>query len=171
VASDRNIVQCACYDPDDDEMMDRFRVGVVRRPPSSRATCGVRRQASLEEGREIMDQEDALDFLGKRGTLEGGTRRERIDYARDLLAREVLPHIGTSLESESKKAYFLGYMVNRLLQLSLGRVREDDRDHFANKRADLAGPLLAQLFKALLSRLRTNVMKCAGSVRREGRQS
>ena len=82
------------------------------------------------------------------------TKRERIDYARDLLAREVLPHISTSLEGESKKAYFLGYMVNRLLQISLGRIREDDRDHFANKRADLAGPLLSQLFRTLLGQLR-----------------
>ena len=32
-----------------------------------------------------------------------------------------------------KKAYFLGYMVNKLLMTVLGRRLQDDRDHYANK--------------------------------------
>ena len=46
-----------------------------------------------------------------------------------------------------KKAYFVGYMVNRLLQASLGRATEDDRDHYGKKRLDMAGTLLASLFR------------------------
>ena len=41
----------------------------------------------------------------------------------------------------------LSYMVHRLLMASLGRRELDDRDHYGNKRLDLAGPLLAFLFR------------------------
>ena len=40
-------------------------------------------------------------------------------------------------------------MVNRLLQASLGRATEDDRDHYGKKRLDMAGTLLAGLFRQL----------------------
>lgn len=35
---------------------------------------------------------------------------------------------------ETKKAYFLGYMVHKLLMSSMGARRPDDRDHYAQKR-------------------------------------
>ena len=38
-------------------------------------------------------------------------------------------------------------MVHRLLQAALGHRELDDRDHYGNKRLDLAGPLLALLFR------------------------
>lgn len=44
-------------------------------------------------------------------------------------------------------------MVNRLLNAALGRRELDDRDHIGNKRLDLAGPLLAFLFRALFRNL------------------
>jgi DNA-directed RNA polymerase II subunit RPB2 len=102
VASDREIVERVCYHADDFEMMEKFK-------------------PSLEEGFEFQDEEDALDFLGKRGTLMSATRAERIEYARGLLASEVFPHIGVTAASNEKKAFFLGYMVHRLLLISLGR--------------------------------------------------
>ena len=49
--------------------------------------------------------------------------------------------------------YFIGYMVHRLLLAALGRRELDDRDHIGNKRLDLAGPLLAFLFRALFRNL------------------
>jgi DNA-directed RNA polymerase beta subunit len=49
----------------------------------------------------------------------------------------------TTEESLTKKQYFLGYVCHRLLACSLGRRPPDERDHYANKRVDMAGPLLA----------------------------
>ena len=60
-------------------------------------------------------------------------------------------------DCETKKAYFLGYMIHRLLLCSLGRRPEDDRDHYGNKRLDLGGPLLAQLFRQLFRKLTKDV--------------
>ena len=44
-------------------------------------------------------------------------------------------------------------MIHRLLLVALGRRPEDDRDHYANKRLDLGGPLLAGLFRILFRKL------------------
>ena len=52
------------------------------------------------------------------------------------------------------QAYFFGYVIHRLLLVALGRREEDDRDHYGNKRLDLGGPLLANLFRQLF--------RCAG---------
>lgn len=45
------------------------------------------------------------------------------------------------------------YMVHRLLLAALGRRELDDRDHYGNKRLDLAGPLLAFLFRGWATHL------------------
>ncbi|KAG9480527.1 hypothetical protein GDO78_012149 [Eleutherodactylus coqui] len=45
------------------------------------------------------------------------------------------------------------YMVHRLLLAALGRRELDDRDHYGNKRLDLAGPLLAFLFRGMFKNL------------------
>lgn len=97
----------------------------------------------------MQDRDAALDFIGRRGQAEGGTKAERQRAAFDVLQMSFLPHVSLGEGFESKKAYFLGYMVNRMLSAALGRRELDDRDHFGNKRMDLAGPLLAGLFRKL----------------------
>ena len=49
--------------------------------------------------------------------------------------------------------YACRYMVHRLLLAAIGRREPDDRDHYGNKRLDLAGPLLAFLFRGLFRNL------------------
>ena len=78
-------------------------------------------------------------------------------YAREILQKELLPHVGTEFKCETKKAYFFGYMVHRLLLAALGRRELDDRDHYGKKRMDLAGPLLASLFRMLFKKLTKDI--------------
>lgn len=66
-----------------------------------------------------------------------------------ILESEFLPHVSTQIEGKYKKAFFVGYMVNRLIQGSLGRTLEDDRDYYGKKRLDMAGSLLSGLFRQL----------------------
>lgn len=61
------------------------------------------------------------------------------------------------------QAYFLGYMVHRLCLVALERRPEDDRDHYANKRLDLGGPLLAGLFRMLFRKVRDGAAGCAAA--------
>lgn len=53
-----------------------------------------------------------------------------------------MPHLGIGERNERKKAFFIGYMVYRVCNAALGRVDQDDRDHYGKKRMDLAGALL-----------------------------
>merc|ERR1719234_672061 len=108
---------------------------------------------SLDEAFVIQEQNVALNFIGSRGAKPGVTKEKRIKYAREILQKETLPHVGVSDFCETRKAYFLGYMVHRLLLAALGRRELDDRDHYGNKRLDLAGPLLAFLFRGLFKNL------------------
>jgi len=60
----------------------------------------------------------------------------------------MLPHVGIQSGDEFKKAYYTGYMTNRLIQAALGRTTQDDRDYYGKKRLDMAGALLAMIFRA-----------------------
>ncbi len=52
----------------------------------------------------------ALDFIGKRGSAVGVARAARIQYAREILQRELLPHIGIADYQETKKVSPLSSM-------------------------------------------------------------
>ncbi|GLH06502.1 LOW QUALITY PROTEIN: DNA-directed RNA polymerase subunit beta [Gryllus bimaculatus] len=136
--ADRDILEHIIYDFDDPEMMEMVK-------------------PSLDEAFVIQEQNVALNFIGARGARPGVTKEKRIKYAREILQKEMLPHVGVSDFCETKKAYFLGYMVHRLLLAALGRRELDDRDHYGNKRLDLAGPLLAFLFRGLFKNLMKEV--------------
>jgi len=58
---------------------------------------------------------------------------------------DLFPHVG---ESPIKKAYFLGYMVNKMLNTHLENIEYDDRDSFLNKRVETSGELMSQLFRS-----------------------
>jgi len=49
-------------------------------------------------------------------------------------------------------------MVHRLLQAAMGRREFDDRDHYGNKRLDLAGPLLAFLFRGWVNYIQSSAL-------------
>jgi DNA-directed RNA polymerase II subunit RPB2 len=140
VVSDEDILNHICYDRNDTQMLEMLK------------PC-------IEEAFVIQDREVALDYIGKRGNSMGVTRDKRIKYARDIMQKELLPHISQKEGSETRKAFFLGYMVHKLLQCALGRRETDDRDHFGKKRLDLAGPLLAKLFRGLFRRLTQDLYK------------
>ncbi|GBG87225.1 hypothetical protein CBR_g45284 [Chara braunii] len=119
---------------------------------------------SLEDAFVIQNQMVALDFIAKRGSTVGATREKRVRYAKEILQKELLPHIGVGEFCETRKAFYFGYVIYRLLLCALGRRGEDSRDHYGNKRVDLAGQLLSGLFRQLFRKLtkdvRTYLQKC-----------
>lgn len=46
----------------------------------------------------------ALNFIGIRGAKPGVTKEQRIKYAKEILQKEMLPHVGVSEHCETKKA-------------------------------------------------------------------
>ncbi|KAH9419431.1 DNA-directed RNA polymerase II subunit RPB2 [Dermatophagoides pteronyssinus] len=140
--ADRDILEHIIYDFEDPEMMEMVK-------------------PSLDEAFVIQEQRIALNFIGTRGARPGVPFEKRVKYAKEILQKEMLPHVGVGDFCETKKAYYLGYMVHRLLLAALGRRELDDRDHYGNKRLDLAGPLLAYLFRGLFRNLTKEVRSYA----------
>ncbi|KAH7106932.1 DNA-dependent RNA polymerase II second largest subunit [Auriculariales sp. MPI-PUGE-AT-0066] len=140
VMSDRDILEHICYDMHDTQMLEMLK------------PC-------IDEGFVIQEREQALSFIGVRGAATGLNKEKRLRYAQEILQKEMLPHISMAEGSESKKAYFLGYMIHRLLLAALERRELDDRDHFGKKRLDLAGPLLAGLFRILFRKMTKDVYR------------
>ncbi|RLG59330.1 MAG: DNA-directed RNA polymerase subunit B'' [Candidatus Hydrothermarchaeota archaeon] len=101
---------------------------------------------NLEEYLDIKTKEAALEVIGKK-VAAGQTREYRLKRAEQVIDRYLLPHLGTEPEDRIKKAYYLGRVVLRVIELALGRREPDDKDHYANKRLRLAGDLMEDLFR------------------------
>jgi len=101
---------------------------------------------SFEKAVGVDAVEDAIMFIGNR-VAHGQVEEYRRQRAESILDRNFLPHVGRTLEKRREKAFFLGEMACRTIELKLGKRNPDDKDHFRNKRLKLAGPLLADLFR------------------------
>jgi DNA-directed RNA polymerase subunit B len=101
---------------------------------------------TLREAAEIVDQEEALDFIGKRVAV-GQTRQYRILRAKQVLDNYLLPHVGKTQEFRQQKALYLAQMALKVIKLNLQLIDPDDKDHYANKRLKLAGEMLTSLFR------------------------
>lgn len=76
--------------------------------------------------------------------------RQRRRHIQRILNDELLPHLSSGNET---RCNFIGYMASHLLSVALGRQSPDDRDTFLNKRVELPGPLLGQLFRQAHSKM------------------
>ena len=74
---------------------------------------------------------------------------EKKEHLLQLLRTAFMPHMNSDHQADvlKSKAYFLVLMINRLLNCYLGRSEPDDRDSFCNKRIDMPGELIFDLFK------------------------
>jgi len=95
-----------------------------------------------------MNKDECLEYIGNRTTRgEVKEQETRIRRAEEILRKEMLSHVSIERGSESKKAYFIGYMIYRLGNCALGRAKGDDRDHYGKKRLDMSGVLLTGIFR------------------------
>src|SRR3989441_1824669 len=100
----------------------------------------------------IFTRDDAINYLEKKFAT-GQAKEYRIKKVESILDRSLLPHLGDTREDRIKKAIFLGRVARTVLELSLGMRREDDKDHYANKRLKLAGDLMEDLFRVAFANL------------------
>ena len=63
--------------------------------------------------------------------------KEKNEFAMDVLNNDLFPHCDT----REKKLFFLGYMTKKLIMARLGKIPQDDRDSYINKRIDTCGVL------------------------------
>ncbi len=111
---------------------------------------------NLQEDTGVKTQEEALDYIGKR-VARGQTRDYRIERAASVLDKYLLPHIGNDKDVWISKAYYLGRMAERTIELALDRRGVDDKDHYSNKRLKLAGDLIENVFRLAFIKLARDI--------------
>jgi DNA-directed RNA polymerase II subunit RPB2 len=118
-------------------------------------------QASIIDGNQYMTQEVAIDHITTYAAYtplnmdkETGIRKKK-EFARDVIDSDLFPHCKT-LE---QKRYLLGYMAKKLILTSIGVFKEDDRDSYVNKRIELSGTLLNNLFRNYFNKLVKEMQK------------
>ena len=139
VVSDRDIINHIVYDSKDMDMINVVRMSL---------------DDTINEltGEKIITQDDAINYLTSKmrilkkytDTDKDVKQQQKIMHLKNLLDNNLLPHIE---QTGVYKAFYFGYMINRMLRCFLGRIPKDDRDSYVNKRIDLPGNLIEELFR------------------------
>jgi DNA-directed RNA polymerase II subunit RPB2 len=94
---------------------------------------------SIHDASKIFNQVNALQFIST------FTKRQTISNTLEILMNAFLPHVGEL--NFLDKAYYIGYMVYRMLKVYLNKEAQTNRDNFKYKRVELTGALLYDLFR------------------------
>lgn len=120
-------------------------------------------QASIIDANSYTSYEEAIKHITSYVTYtpfsvstdnENSSKR-KTDFAVEILDNDLFPHCKT----KEQKIYFLGYMTNKLIRTSLGWIPTDDRDSYLNKRIELTGTLLNNLFRNYFNKLVKEMQK------------
>ena len=118
-------------------------------------------KASIIDANEFLDYNSAIKFIITNVIYtplnvdrETGIQKKH-DFALEVINNDIFPHCKTN----EQKIYLLGYMTNILLQTSFGLLQSTDRDSYLNKRIDLTGTLLNNLFRNYLNKVVKDMQK------------
>jgi DNA-directed RNA polymerase II subunit RPB2 len=118
-------------------------------------------RASVIDANTVLTHEDAMRqitsivmYTPLNMDKETGAKKKR-DFAIEILNSDLFPHC----KSQAQKIYYLGYMVSRVIKCSLGLTKQDDRDSYMNKRIDLTGVLLNNLFRNYFNKVVKDMSK------------
>jgi DNA-directed RNA polymerase II subunit RPB2 len=118
-------------------------------------------QASIIDANKYTNQEEAIKHITSYVAYtpvnmdnDIGTKK-KTEFAIEILDTDLFPHC----KSKKQKLYFLGYMANILIKTSLGWIPTDDRDSYLNKRIELTGTLLNNLFRNYFNKLVKEMQK------------
>ena len=109
-------------------------------------------EGSFEKAGDVPTAKDAVVYISKR-IAPGMLEEFQIKRAETLLDWGLLPHLGKHPENRKEKAQFLGEAACKLLELKLGWIKPDDKDHYGNKVIKFAGQMLADLFRTAFRNL------------------
>jgi DNA-directed RNA polymerase II subunit RPB2 len=145
LVTDYDIINYIAYDEGDIDL-----INVIK--PSLNSAMKETFKDDTEAVHKIRTQEDAIQYLitkmktsRRYNETDAVTRNmQKREHLMSIFEDELLPHMGKGMLN---KAIYLGLMCNRLLECVLGRTDPDDRDSYVNKRIDLPGVLMGQLFK------------------------
>ena len=118
-------------------------------------------RASIIDANSCVTQDDAIKHITSlvmytpiNMDKDTGAKKKK-DFAKEVLNSDLFPHCITQLQ----KTYFLGYMALRVIRASLLLDKQDDRDSFVNKRIELTGTLLNNLFRNYFNKVVKDMSK------------
>ena len=118
-------------------------------------------KASIIEANNCTTQEAAIKYITSHVIYtplnmdkETGQLKKR-DFALEVLTNDLFPHCHNKIQ----RIYFLGYMTLKLLRCYNKLIPCDDRDSYINKRIDLTGSLLNNLFRNYFNKLVKDMQK------------
>ena len=149
IDSDKSIISMIVNDLNDSQMINELRISMDR----------AKYIKTQPKAFEIMI--DKIKRLMKLGDIDSVANEKKIVYLNHIFKNDLLPHMRQDFMT---KAYFIGYMIKKLLIVVLGREIIDDRDNYSNKRVDLVGPLIAQKIKQGYKKLLT---ECGNYIKRK----
>ena len=147
--NDKDIVDYICYDKNNIEMMSILSKAI---------------QISTDNyGNKLENPNDIIDMLVNKIKLKKEFSKDPdIQYKQKrallfkLLNDTIFPHICINENERGnmrEKLLYLGYMINKLINIFIGVLEPDDRDSFINKRVKLVGDLLFEQFVIQFKRM------------------
>lgn len=116
---------------------------------------------TIEDAMIISGQREALIYIAKKVKKSGFTDKDDeeviIQYAVHVLNNDLYPHMGKDRSDFRKKAIYLGYVAYKTLLVHFGLSMPDNRDHQANKRYELVGPLLEELYRDMMESMKKDI--------------
>jgi DNA-directed RNA polymerase II subunit RPB2 len=95
----------------------------------------------------IYTQEEALNYLKFR------TKYKTLEHIKYIFTADIFPNISIF----ENKAKYLGYLTKEFINVALKIKKESDRDNYFNKRINISGFLLAELFQEAYMKLRKTI--------------
>ena len=118
-------------------------------------------KASLIDSNKYLDYETCIDYIVCHSiytpinmTKEEGARKKK-NFTIKTLENDLFPHC----KNKTQKIFFLGHIINKLIKLFYGLIGQSERDSYINKRIDLVGTLLNNLFRNYLNKLIKDMSK------------
>jgi DNA-directed RNA polymerase II subunit RPB2 len=155
IKSDREIIELICGQAS------------VTSEASASSAYNMILQECMEDAGAVTTQEKAHEWLAANLGSGGGSRESysantlqpnrmpRTTTIREVLAEECLPHIGGA-SMMFEKACYIAFITKKVLDVFFGKIPHDDRDAYPNKKVELPGNLIGNLFRYLFG---TKVIK------------
>ncbi|MEM4418955.1 MAG: DNA-directed RNA polymerase subunit B'', partial [Candidatus Nitrosocaldus sp.] len=109
-------------------------------------------EPSFEKATEVTSTKEAIDYISKR-IAPNMLEEFQLKRTENLLDWGLLPHLGRTPDNRLDKALFIGEAACKLIELRLGWIDPDDKDHYGNKMIKFAGQMLADLFRTAFRNL------------------
>jgi len=118
-------------------------------------------QASIIDSNKFITHEEAISHITSYVAYtpmnmdkEQGAIKKRL-FAIEVLNNDLFPHC----KNFQQKLYLIGYMAKKLIDTAHGLYPPDDRDNYSNKRIELTGTLINNLFRNYFNKLVKEMQK------------